>query len=129
NFAGEISTRYKKGFVKFNEEALKFLQGLPWSGNIRELKNFIERVIIIIDKKEIVRKDIEPLIAGGQASLSDIINESNSFQDFKEKAEKAFIIKQLELNDWNISKTAEILDIQRSHLYNKIKKYGIERAE
>ncbi|MGE5859147.1 MAG: sigma-54-dependent transcriptional regulator [Ignavibacteria bacterium] len=128
-FANEISTRYKKGLVRFDEEALKFLQGLPWSGNIRELKNFIERVIIIIDKKEINRKDIEPLIAGGQSSLGDIINESNSFQDFKEKAEKAFIIKQLELNEWNISKTAEMLDIQRSHLYNKIKKYGIERAE
>jgi two-component system, NtrC family, nitrogen regulation response regulator NtrX len=129
NFANEISTRYKKSLVRFNEEALKFLQGLPWSGNIRELKNFIERVIIIIDKKEISKRDIEPLIAGGQASLGDIINESNSFQDFKEKAEKAFIIKQLELNEWNISKTAEMLDIQRSHLYNKIKKYGIERAE
>ncbi|HSR16956.1 MAG TPA: sigma-54 dependent transcriptional regulator, partial [Ignavibacteriaceae bacterium] len=128
-FANEISTRYKKGLVRFDEEALKFLQGLPWSGNIRELKNFIERVIIIIDKKEINRKDIESLIAGGQTSLGDIINESNSFQDFKEKAEKAFIIKQLELNEWNISKTAEMLDIQRSHLYNKIKKYGIERAE
>lgn len=128
-FANEISTRYKKGLVRFDEESLKFLQGLPWSGNIRELKNFIERVIIIIDKKEINRKDIEPLIAGGQSSLGDIINESNSFQDFKEKAEKAFIIKQLELNEWNISKTAEMLDIQRSHLYNKIKKYGIERAE
>ncbi|MGE5806151.1 MAG: sigma-54-dependent transcriptional regulator [Ignavibacteria bacterium] len=128
-FANEISTRYKKGLVRFDEESLKFLQGLPWSGNIRELKNFIERVIIIIDKKEINRKDIEPLIAGGQSSLGDIINESNSFQDFKERAEKAFIIKQLELNEWNISKTAEMLDIQRSHLYNKIKKYGIERAE
>jgi len=128
-FTNEISARYKKGSVKFNEESLKFLQTQPWSGNIRELKNFVERIIIIVDKKEIAKKDIEPLFAGSQASLGDIINESNSFQDFKEKAERAFIIKQLEMNDWNISKTAEILDIQRSHLYNKIKKYGIERVE
>jgi len=129
SFTNEISARYKKGSVKFNEESLKFLQTMPWSGNIRELKNFVERIIIIVDKKEIAKKDIEPLFAGSQASLGDIINESNSFQDFKEKAERAFIIKQLEMNDWNISKTAEILDIQRSHLYNKIKKYGIERVE
>jgi len=129
SFTNEISARYKKGSVKFNEESLKFLQTQPWSGNIRELKNFVERIIIIVDKKEIAKKDIEPLFAGSQASLGDIINESNSFQDFKEKAERAFIIKQLEMNDWNISKTAEILDIQRSHLYNKIKKYGIERVE
>jgi DNA-binding NtrC family response regulator len=129
NFANEISDRYKKGTARFNDEALKFLQTMPWSGNIRELKNFVERIIIIVDKKEITKKDIEPLFAGSQASLGDIINESNSFQDFKEKAEKAFILKQLEMNEWNISKTAEMLDIQRSHLYNKIKKYGIERAE
>ena len=57
----------------------------------------------------------------------DFIDVANSFQEFKEKAEKAFIIKQLEINNWNISKTAEILDIQRSHLYNKMKKYNIEK--
>ena len=61
--------------------------------------------------------------------MDNIISESNSFQEFKEKAERAFIVKQLDANDWNISKTAEILEIQRSHLYNKIKKYGIEREE
>ena len=59
---------------------------------------------------------------------NDFIDISNSFQEFKEKAEKAFIEKQLEMNNWNISKTAEILDIQRSHLYNKMKKYNIEKG-
>ena len=52
---------------------------------------------------------------------------TNSFQEFKEKAEKQFIERQLEANSWNISKTAEILDIQRSHLYSKMKKYNIEK--
>ena len=58
-----------------------------------------------------------------------LIDQSNSFQEFKEKAERAFILKQLKSNDWNISKTAEILDIQRSHLYNKMKKYEIEKED
>ena len=58
-----------------------------------------------------------------------MIDQSNSFQEFKDKAEKAFILKQLKANDWNISKTAEILDIQRSHLYNKMKKFGIEKED
>ncbi|MBI3111639.1 MAG: hypothetical protein HYZ01_08710, partial [Ignavibacteriales bacterium] len=48
-----------------------------------------------------------------------------TFQEFKERAEAAFIKKQLELNKWNISKTAEALDIQRSHLYTKMKRYGL----
>jgi DNA-binding NtrC family response regulator len=89
----------------------------------------IERIIIIVDKKEISRKDIEFLFKPGKESVDNIIEGSNSFQEFKEKAERAFILKQLNENNWNISKTAEIMDIQRSHLYNKMKKYEIEKGE
>jgi DNA-binding NtrC family response regulator len=128
-FAKDIITKHKKPLVKFLDDAIKLLQEMNWSGNVRELKNIIERIIIIIDKREIARKDIEFLIKPGQASMDDIIDESNSFQEFKEKAEKAFILKQLNENNWNISKTAELLDIQRSHLYNKMKKYGIEKGD
>jgi DNA-binding NtrC family response regulator len=128
-FIEEITTKHKKPLIKLNEDAMKFLQSMEWSGNVRELKNSIERIIIIVDKKEIAKKDIEFLFTTGHGHLSDIISLSNSFQEFKEKAEKAFILKQLELNNWNVTKTAEVLDIQRSHLYNKIKKYGIDKAE
>jgi two-component system, NtrC family, nitrogen regulation response regulator NtrX len=129
NFAADITSKHKKPPVKFDDEALKFLQIQKWSGNVRELRNLIERIIIIVDKREITKKDIEFLFSGEKSSIKDILSESNSFQEFKEKAERAFIIKQLNANDWNISKTAEALDIQRSHLYNKIKKYEIEREE
>lgn len=128
-FSKEIIARHKKPPVKFLDDAIKLLQEMSWSGNVRELKNIIERIIIIIDKREIERKDIELLLKPGQATMDDIIDESNSFQEFKEKAERAFIFKQLNENNWNISKTAELLDIQRSHLYNKMKKYGIEKEE
>ncbi len=128
-FSKEITNRHKKPPVKFLDDAIKLLQEMPWTGNVRELKNIVERIIIIIDKREISRSDIELLLKPGQVTMDDIIDESNSFQEFKEKAERAFIIKQLNENNWNISKTAEILDIQRSHLYNKMKKYGIEKGE
>jgi two-component system, NtrC family, nitrogen regulation response regulator NtrX len=128
-FSKSITTRHKKPPVKFLEDAIKLLQEMNWSGNVRELKNIIERIIIIIDKREIARSDIEILLKPGQATMDDIIDDSNSFQEFKEKAERAFILKQLNENSWNISKTAELLDIQRSHLYNKMKKYGIEKGE
>jgi two-component system, NtrC family, nitrogen regulation response regulator NtrX len=128
-FSNEIITRHKKPPVKFLDDAIKLLQEMSWTGNIRELKNIVERIIIIIDKREIARSDIEFLLKPGQATMDDIIDVSNSFQEFKEKAERAFIIKQLNENNWNISKTAEILDIQRSHLYNKMKKYEIEKGE
>ena len=129
HFAADIITKHKKPPIKFTDDALKFLQSLSWSGNVRELRNAVERIIILTDKKELSVKDIELLFPGGKSSLGDIIDTSNSFQEFKDKAEKAFIIKQLKSNDWNISKTAEVLDIQRSHLYNKMKKYGIEKTE
>jgi len=128
-FSKEITSRHKKPPVKFLDDAIKFLQEMSWSGNVRELKNIIERIIIIIDKREIARSDIDLLLKPGQATMDNIIDESNSFQQFKERAEKAFILKQLNENNWNISKTAELLDIQRSHLYNKMKKYGIEKEE
>jgi two-component system, NtrC family, nitrogen regulation response regulator NtrX len=129
HFSNDITSKHKKSKVKFDEGAIKLLQEQQWSGNVRELRNIIERIIIIVDKKEITKKDIEFLFDSGKSSVGDIIAESNSFQEFKEKAEKAFILKQLKNNDWNISKTAEALEIQRSHLYNKMKKYGIEKGE
>ena len=129
HFCKEITTKHKKPSVRFSEDAIKILQAQPWTGNVRELRNIVERIIIIVDKREITSKDIDFLFAGTQASLDNLIDTSNSFQEFKEKAERAFILKQLKANDWNISKTAEILDIQRSHLYTKMRKYGIEKEE
>ena len=128
-FANDITARHKKAPTKFTTDAIKLLQEMNWSGNVRELRNIVERIIIIIDKREIERKDIEVLFAPSRATMDSIIDDSNSFQEFKEKAERAFIVKQLNENNWNISKTAEILDIQRSHLYNKMKKYEIEKGE
>ncbi len=129
HFADDITKKHKKGTVNFNADAIQFLKSLNWSGNVRELRNIVERIIIIVDKREIDKKDIEFLFTPGQASMDDIIDGSNSFQEFKEKAERAFILKQLNINNWNISKTAEMLEIQRSHLYNKMKKYEIEKGE
>lgn len=128
-FIKDISLKYKKPVPTFSSDALAYLKSLDWTGNIRELRNVIERIIIIINKSEISKSDIEFLLPSEKETLTELIETSNSFQEFKDKAERAFIVKQLEANDWNISRTAEILDIQRSHLYNKIKKYGIERGE
>jgi two-component system, NtrC family, nitrogen regulation response regulator NtrX len=128
-FSNEITSKHKKLPVNFDDDSIKYLQGMPWTGNVRELRNAVERIIIITGKRQIIKKDVESLFVIGKAHFTDLIDQSNSFQEFKEKAEKAFILKQLKANDWNISKTAEILDIQRSHLYNKMKKYEIEKED
>ena len=129
HFANDISQKHKKALTLFTNDAMKILQSQSWTGNVRELRNIVERIIIIVDKKEITNKDINFMFSDNQQSVDELVDTSNSFQEFKEKAERVFILKQLRANEWNISKTAEILDIQRSHLYNKMKKYGIEKEE
>ncbi|MBN1300216.1 MAG: sigma-54-dependent Fis family transcriptional regulator [Melioribacteraceae bacterium] len=120
----------KNGFplVKITKPAVQLLQKQNWTGNVRELRNLVERIVIMVPKSEISDKDITNLIPASKYELEGLFDTSNSFQEFKEKAERAFILKQLEANDWNISKTSEILDIQRSHLYSKMKKYDIEKG-
>lgn len=129
-FAEEISLKHGKSKPNFSNDAIKFLQHQSWTGNVRELRNAVERIIIILGSNTTIEKNnLELLFNKSKEGIDNIINTSNSFQEFKEKAERAFILKQLELNNWNISKTAEILDIQRSHLYSKMKKYEINKEE
>lgn len=122
----------KNGFPakEFTQGAVKLIQNQSFTGNVRELKNLIERILILIPEERITENNLFPLLSGSSKSVNnDFLDPADSFQEFKEKAEKAFIEKQLENNNWNISKTAEVLDIQRSHLYGKMKKYGIENKK
>ena len=127
-FSKMICEKNKFASKTYSDGAINLLQSLSWKGNIRELRNFIERVVIMVPQTNITEKEINSFIPASGAPVDDILSVSNSFQEFKEKAEKAFIQKQLQANGWNISKTAEILGIQRSHLYNKLKKYEIEKG-
>jgi DNA-binding NtrC family response regulator len=73
--------------------------------------------------------DITVLDAFGNISGVDsgTLDISGTFQEFKERAEAAFIKKQLEIHKWNVTKTAEAMEIQRSHLYTKMKRYGLAK--
>ncbi len=127
HFVKAICQKNNFPLVIFTDSAISLLTNMHWSGNIRELKNIIERIIIMIPSDEITVNDISALVPNSVSKTDDFLNVTNSFQEFKEKAERAFILKQLQLNNWNISKTSEVLGIQRSHLYNKMKKYNIEK--
>ena len=127
HFSKSFCDKNKFQQKKYTDAAMKFLQSLQWKGNVRELRNVVERIVIMIPKNDITEKDITMFTQTSSSHVDDLLNISNSFQEFKEKAERAFIVKQLNANGWNISKTAEILGIQRSHLYNKLKKYDIEK--
>lgn len=108
--------------------ALQELKKINWSGNIRELKNVIERLIILCDDK-ITEEDVTNFsnAASRRTNSLDIVEQFDKFQDFKEHAEKIFIDTKLRKNNWNVARTAQEIDIQRSHLYNKIEKYSLKR--
>ncbi|MCC5926293.1 MAG: sigma-54-dependent Fis family transcriptional regulator [Bacteroidetes bacterium] len=117
-----------------NEAAIIKLQKLPWTGNVRELHNVIERLGILTQTSEIDEHSIDLLVmpAGRKEvdhadPLNEMIHSCSSFHDFKEAAERAYLVSMLNKNDWNISNTADHIGIQRSHMYNKMKKYHIER--
>lgn len=116
--------------ISFTDEALGELKKQDWSGNVRELQNAIERLGLLAENAEISKEDVENLTLSGRSKngeVGSLVDETDSFQRFKESAERLFLLRKLDEHDWNISRTAEAIDIQRSHMYNKMKKYDIER--
>jgi two-component system, NtrC family, nitrogen regulation response regulator NtrX len=108
---------------KLTDEALALLMKHDWPGNVRELKNIIERLIILTPSDEITAKDIpllnikeeRDMISGSESVMVD------SLKDAKMDFERQFIIKKLEENEGNVSKTAEAIGLERSHLHKKLK--------
>jgi len=129
HFTKEISLKNEMPEKTFTPKALEYLSSLKWPGNVRELKNTVERLIILSDSDVIERKNIESENKAYTSEMDELINSESSLRDFQDISEKIFIEKKLVENNWNISKTAEALDIQRSHLYTKIKQFNIENPE
>ena len=117
HFAAEYGEKPKN----IAPEALKSLEQMDWPGNIRELRNVIERLVIMTPSQIINTKDI----VSGEISRSDYFA-LNTLKKARDAFEKDFITKKLEENNWNISKTADMLEIERSNLHRKIKAYDIK---
>jgi two-component system nitrogen regulation response regulator NtrX len=112
-----------------SDEALDRMQRMDWPGNVRELRNTVERLLILASGASITADDVELLVGGkmkGGALSGDLLG-CATFAEFKEAAERAFIVQKLRENDWNVSETARILDMPRSNLYKKIERYELVR--
>jgi DNA-binding NtrC family response regulator len=128
-FVNEICEDYSITRKIITPKAMAELQQIQWSGNIRELHNVIERLVILSDQK-ITETEVQNYVVGNKSkanTLEDIFEKYDKFQEFKDFMERVFIEFKLQKNGWNVTKTADEIDIQRSHLYNKIEKYSLRR--
>jgi len=114
----------------FSAPALEVLRRHPWRGNVRELKNTIERLLIMVESDEIKPDDLTDVLrrpAEGSAAAAP--EPAASLQDFKAGAERQFLVQKLRENKWNISATASAIGTPRSNLYKKLEQYQISQEK
>lgn len=131
HFVSQFYRREGREPKAFLPETMELLKCHDWPGNVRELKNIIERILIMTPSKVITPADIPALSSARSVSVPDEARLEGIFgqgtlREAREEFEKDFIIQKLEENDWNISRTAEIIELERSNLHRKIKSYGID---
>jgi two-component system nitrogen regulation response regulator NtrX len=131
HFARKAVAEQRLPMREFEPGALEELARLDWSGNVRELRNTIERLLILGRGGDITAADVERLVGGRHTgdSLSADMLSAATFSEFKERAERAFILARLRENDWNVSETARRIEMPRSNLYKKIERYGLVRED
>ncbi|MEE8575427.1 MAG: sigma-54 dependent transcriptional regulator [Thermodesulfobacteriota bacterium] len=136
HFLKEFSRKTAREERALSKDAVNVLTNYPWPGNVRELKNLIERLVIMTVSREIGVPDLPGYIAGaasseevvgaGEISDSSVARAATgTLKDARAEFERDFILKKLDEHDGNIAKTAESIGVERSHLYRKIKGYGI----
>ena len=136
-FLEEFARAYGRRPKRFSESAMEVLLQYRWPGNVRELKNLVERMVIMVSGDRIERRHLPPTFhhdharshpprpagkgsaAGGYASL----------QEARAAYERDYILRKLEENQGNVTRTAEVLGLERSHLYRKMKSLGIAVGE
>jgi two-component system nitrogen regulation response regulator NtrX len=124
---------------RFEPAAMEALQRYRWRGNIRELRNAVERLLIMAPGDVVRADDLPAEIGGGETpraagpavaapAAPDVkAAAAATLREFKDSAERAYLVQKLREHGWNISKTAEVIDTPRSNLYKKLEQYGISQ--
>ncbi|MBS1960358.1 MAG: sigma-54-dependent Fis family transcriptional regulator [Bdellovibrionales bacterium] len=144
SFLREFSALHLKKHRELSKDARDLLAKHSWPGNVRELRNLIERLVILQgdDDSPISGGEIKPHLgdvafAPGLSETLDnegakgavALSTGKSLKDAKTVFEREYIVQALKENDWNVSKTAQVLGIERSYLHRRMKSFGIESEE
>jgi two-component system nitrogen regulation response regulator NtrX len=131
HFATQFVKENNRRPARFSPAAMDALKQARWRGNVRELRNVVERLLIMIDRDTIEADDVRRVVRvdGPVASVAKpapgATAQPPTLRDFKEWSERAFLVEKLREHEWNISKTADVIDTPRSNLYKKLEQYGI----
>lgn len=130
SFLERFGKRYQK-YIELSDEAKEYLCQYPWKGNVRQLRNFCERLIILADRKvipgEMIQDELDMIqFAGRQETFFDRKSVTASTKPEPENTEQNQILKALEQASGNREQTANLLGISKATLWRKMKKYGIE---
>jgi two-component system nitrogen regulation response regulator NtrX len=129
-FARENNVRPKR----ISQGALETMQRYRWKGNIRELSNTVERLLIMTAGETIDVSDLPENVRSGTGASRNAgtagegeASRAGTLREFKDSSERAYLVSKLRENGWNISKTAEVIDTPRSNLYKKLEQYQISQ--
>ncbi len=120
-FCAENGKRAKK----VSAQALAYFLTYDWPGNVRELRNMVERLVIMVPSEIIIPDDLPVPLRSKDEPPTGAERAERSLKEARDSFERAYILAELRAHDWNMTRTAERLGIERSHLYRKIKTYGI----
>ena len=143
HFAKRIGEVHNLKPRRFDARAMETLQRYRWRGNIRELRNTVERLMIMTSGETVGLEDLPPDIradmsarpvpagaatpASAPAEIPAVTPPAGTLREFKDTAERAYLVQKLRESHWNVSKTAEVIDTPRSNLYKKLEQYGIKQ--
>ena len=112
------------------EELMIIFINYEWPGNVRQLKNIVERMVVLSEDNVLDVKDAPNILLSGVSEMEQHVVDTNyspSLKEARDEFEKTFILKALQSTNWNVTQTARILDMERTYLYRKIKAYDLEK--
>ena len=125
SFLNELREDTNRKVTGFSDEAIAALESYPWPGNIRELQNVVERAVLLGKSELIMPADLPREIAGG-TTIRATRGGHRTLKEALEEPERQIILEVLEAHDWNRNATADALGVNRTTLYKKMKRLGLE---
>ena len=125
HFMSTFAAEYGRRSKTFEPDAMAALQHWDWPGNVRELRNLVERLMIMVPGDRIAARDVAFLRSAPPVDEKEELPALTSLHEARERFERDYILRALAIQRGNMSRTAEMLGVERSNLYRKMRAFGI----